>query len=322
MKAAVLRAYGDLPRYEEFPDPVPGDGEQLVRITAAPLNNIDKVMADGTHYSVQGDQARPLPAVPGVVAAGVLPGGGRVLLGSRSGTMAQYAVASPRLTFPIPDGVDDALAAAAWNPGLSAWLLFGWRARPQPGGTVLVLGATGVTGQLAVQAARQHGAGRVVAAGRNPAVLEKLAERGADAVISLDQDDAALAAAFAAAAGEDGFDIVADYLWGRPTEILLGALDHRDAEIRSGRTRLVQAGEMAGSQIALPASVLRSAGLEILGMGTGTMPPLEQITAMLTEILDGLASGAITMDFERVPLADVTEVWARDQKGRRPVFVP
>ncbi len=79
---------------------------------------------------------------------------------------------------------------------------------------------------------------------------------------------------------------------------------------------------MAGSQIALPASVLRSAGLEILGMGTGTMPPLEQITAMLTEILDGLASGAITMDFERVPLADVTEVWARDQKGRRPVFVP
>jgi len=129
-----------------------------------------------------------------------------------------------------------------------------------------------------------------VAAGRNPAVLEKLAKRGTG-IISLDQDDAALADAFAAAAGERGFDVVADYLWGRPTEILLGALDRHDAEIRSGRTRLVQAGEMAGSQITLPASVLRSAGLEILGMGTGTMspmePPMEQITAMLTDLLDG-----------------------------------
>jgi NADPH:quinone reductase-like Zn-dependent oxidoreductase len=321
VKAAVLRAYGELPVCEDFPDPVPADGEQLVRITAAPLNNIDKVMADGSHYSVQGEQPPPVPHVPGVVAAGVLPGGRRVLLGSRSGTMAQYAVASDRMTFPIPDSVDDALAAAAWNPGLSAWLLFGWRARPEPGGTVLVLGATGVTGQLAVQAARRHGAGRVVAAGRNPAVLEKLAKRGAD-IISLDQDDAALADAFAAAAGERGFDVVADYLWGRPTEILLGALDRHDAEIRSGRTRLVQAGEMAGSQIALPASVLRSAGLEILGMGTGTMPPIDQITAMLSELLDGLGSGEITVDYERVPLADVTQAWGRDQKGRRPVFIP
>jgi NADPH:quinone reductase-like Zn-dependent oxidoreductase len=321
VKAAVLHAYGELPRYEEFPDPVPGDGEQLVRITAAPLNNIDKVMADGTHYSVQGEQPPPVPHVPGVIAAGVRPDGGRVLLGSRSGTMAQYAVASERLTFPIPDGVDDALAAAAWNPGLSAWLLFGWRARPEPGGTVLVLGATGVTGQLAVQAARRHGAGRIVAAGRNPAVLEKLAERGAE-IISLDQDDAALAAAFTAAAGEHGFDVVADYLWGRPTEILLGALDQKDAEVRSARTRLVQAGEMAGSQITLPASVLRSAGLEILGVGTGTMPPMEKITAMLSEILAGLGSGAIAMKVERVPLADVSEVWARDQQGRRPVFIP
>ncbi|HEU5418957.1 MAG TPA: zinc-binding alcohol dehydrogenase family protein [Streptosporangiaceae bacterium] len=322
MKAAVLHAYGELPRFGEFADPVPANGEQLIRVTAAPLNNIDKVMADGTHYSVQGEQPPPLPAVPGVVAAGELPGGGRVLFGSRSGTMAQYAVASPRMTFPIPDGLDDALAAAAWNPGLSAWLLFGWRARPEPGGTVLVLGATGVTGQLAVQAARRHGAGRVVAAGRNPVVLGKLAERGADAVISLDQADGALAAAFAGAAGDQGFDIVADYLWGRPTEILLGALDRHDAEVRSARTRLVQAGEMAGSQISLPASVLRSAGLEILGMGTGTMPPPEQITAMLSELLDGLGSGEITMDCERVPLADVADLWARDQQGRRPVFIP
>lgn len=172
-----------------------------------------------------------------------------------------------------------------------------------------------------MQAARRHGAGRVVAAGRNPAVLEKLAKRGTG-IISLDQDDAALADAFAAAAGERGFDVVADYLWGRPTEILLGALDRHDAEIRSGRTRLVQAGEMAGSQITLPASVLRSAGLEILGMGTGTMPPMEQITAMLTDLLDGLASGEVTVDCERVPLADVADVWAQDQKGRRPVFIP
>jgi NADPH:quinone reductase-like Zn-dependent oxidoreductase len=324
------------------PDPVPGAGEELIEVTAAPVNNIDKVRADGTHYSVT---ARPqkggsggnggssplastdLPRVTGVVGAGRRPGGQRVLFGSEGGTMAQYATARPEYTFPVPDGLDDAAAAAAWNPGLSAWLLFGWRASPgggsiAMGATVLVLGATGVTGRMAVQAARRYGAGRVVAAGRNPASLAALPALGADAVISLDQPDADLSAALAAEAGAAGYDVVADYLWGRPTEIFIDSLIKEDLEVRTLRTRLVQAGEMVGSTITLPASALRSAGLEVLGMGTGTMPPRELIGELLSDLMDRLASGEVRIDIERVPLADVAAVWSADQPGRRPVLIP
>lgn len=321
MKAAVLRAYGQAPVYADVPDPVPGAGEELIEVTAAPVNNIDKVRADGTHYSVT-SQPADLPRVTGVIGAGRRPGGQRVLFGSEGGAMAQYATARPEYTFPVPDGLDDAAAAAAWNPGLSAWLLFGWRARPEPGATVLVLGATGVTGRMAVQAARRYGGGRVVAAGRNPASLAALPALGADAVISLDQPDAALAAAFAAKAGEGGYDVVADYLWGGPTQVFIDSLTKEDMEVRTLRTRLVQAGEMAGPAITLPASALRSAGLEVLGMGTGTMPPRELIGELLSDLMDRLASGEARVDIERVPLADVAEVWNRDQQGRRPVLIP
>jgi NADPH:quinone reductase-like Zn-dependent oxidoreductase len=344
MKAAVLRGFGT-PRFEEIPQPVPEDGEELIEVTAAPLNNIDRVRADGSHYSVRsggrgsggsGASGRSggsgagapgagpggQPAVPGVIGAGLRPGGQRVLFGSRLGTMAQYAVANSQATFPIPDDLDDAVAAAAWNPGLSAWLALGWRCRLEPGQTVLILGATGVTGKLAVQAARHFGAGRVVGAGRNQRVLDELPDLGADTTIQLAQPDDALAAAFAAEAGEDGYDVVLDYVWGHPTEVFLGSIEHHDAIPRSSRVRLLQAGEMAGPVITLPAAALRSAGLEILGAGTGTMPPMEVITGTLSELLDLLAAGKIRVDIERVPLSAVAEVWGRDQQGRRPVFIP
>jgi NADPH:quinone reductase-like Zn-dependent oxidoreductase len=130
---------------------------------------------------------------------------------------------------------------------------------------------------------------------------------GADAVIQLSQPADAVAADFSAEGGEHGYDLVVDYLWGRPTEIFLGAIDRGDAHLGSGRVRLLQAGEMAGSSISLPGSVLRSAGLEVLGLGTGTMPP-EVITRMLGELLDLLADGKLHIDIERVPLSAVGEM--------------
>jgi NADPH:quinone reductase-like Zn-dependent oxidoreductase len=322
MRAAVLRALGQIPQWQEFPEPVPGDGEELIEVTAAPLNNIDRVRADGSHYSADEYASGGLPAVPGVIGAGRRPGGQRVLFGSRYGTMAPYSAARPEMTFPVPDGLEEAVAAAAWNPGLSAWLAFGWRCPLEPGQTVLILGATGVAGKLAVQAARHFGAARIVAAGRNQQVLDTLPALGADATIQLGQPDDALAAAFAGQAGEHGYDLVLDYLWGHPAEVFLTSIERHDAQPRSGRVRLLQAGDMGGPVMALPAAVLRSAGLEILGMGSGTMPPIDVITGMLRELLDLLSAGKIRIDVDRIPLSAVGEVWARDQRGRRPVFIP
>ncbi|HUD35566.1 MAG TPA: zinc-binding alcohol dehydrogenase family protein [Streptosporangiaceae bacterium] len=323
MKAAVLRAFGESPRYEDVPTPQPGEGEELIAVTSASLNNIDRVKADGTHYSVGSPEAAgALPAVVGVIGTGQLADGQRVLFGSQAGTMAEYALIRRVATFPIPDGVDDATAAAIWNPGLSAWLTFAWKQPVEPGQTVLILGATGVTGKLAVQLAKHFGAGRVIGAGRNKAVLAQLPELGADATISIDAPEDEVTAAYRANAGEHGYDIVVDYLWGRPTEILIAAIAHNDGEIRRELTRLVQVGEMAGPRISLAAGALRSTGLEISAMGTGTMPPMDVIVGGLGELLDLVAAGKLRIDVRRAPLSSVADLWSRDQAGRRTVFIP
>lgn len=318
MKAAVLHAIGELPRYERAPEPMAGDGHELVRVTACPLTNLDRARAAGTHFSAP----VRLPAVCGSMAAGALPDGTRVLFRSPDGTMAERAVTRREWCLPIPDGVDDALAAAIQNPGVSAWNALEWRARLQPGQRVLVLGATGVAGQLAVQIARHLGAGMIAAAGRNPRVLATLPALGADAVIQLDQPDNALRRALRAAAGDAPYDVVVDYLWGRPAEVFISTLGEADMELRFSRTRLVQVGVMAGSCIRLPAEVLRSSGLEIMGSGTGNAPAPDALARQLGQVMDLLARGALRIEVNRVPLARVGQVWDLDQQGRRTVFVP
>ena len=188
MKAAVLHALGKPPRFEDFPAPQPRQGEVLVQIKAASLKNIDKAMVSGSHY----DSHRELPAVCGVDGVGALEDGTRVYCGGARppyGMMAEQTVVSRAWCLPVPEGVDDSTAAALPNPALSSWLPLVWRAQLKPGETVLILGATGVAGKLAVQIAKHLGAGRVVAAGRNRQVLETLPDLGADATIALSQPD-------------------------------------------------------------------------------------------------------------------------------------
>src|ERR1043166_3782180 len=165
------------------------------------------------------------------------------------GMMATLSVVPRTWCVPVPEGVEDGVAAALPNPALSSWLPLTGRARLKRGETVLVLGATGVAGKLAVQIARHLGAGRVVAAGRDESVLRTLPELGADATISLNTRDQELAAAFGGEARHKPFDVVLDYLWGHPTEVLLQALTGHDVMAESRRIRLVQIGEMAGPTI-------------------------------------------------------------------------
>src|SRR6266699_70271 len=205
MHAAVLHPLGKPPRFEEFPDPAPGEGEVLIHVCAAALKPVDKQLAGGKHYA----SPREFPVVCGADGVGRLEDGTRIFFGGPRrpyGAMAERTVVRRAQCFSVPEDVDDDTAAAIPNPGVSAWLSLKHRARLAPGETVLILGATGVTGKLALQIAKILGAGRVVAAGRNEEVLNTLHELGADETIRLNQPDQDLIQAFRRAAGEKGFD--------------------------------------------------------------------------------------------------------------------
>jgi NADPH:quinone reductase-like Zn-dependent oxidoreductase len=208
--------------------------------------------------------------------------------------MAERTVAPRAFCFAVPAGIDDDIAAALPNPGVSAWLLLTHRAKLALGETVLILGATGVTGQLAVQIAKLLGAKRVIGAGRNARVLGKLRELGADATIQLEQPADLLKDAFAREAGDAGFEVIIDYVWGRPTEILLA--------------------------IALPAAVMRSTALTILG--TAGIPAREVLVDAMQQVMTRAARGELRIETERGALADIESVWQRPESGRRIVVIP
>src|SRR5262249_14664075 len=130
-------------------------------------------------------------------------------------TKAERAGGPASFCFPLPDGRHEGPAAAGMNPGLSWWLALAWRARLVPGETVLILGATGAAGQIAVQAARLLGAARIVVAGRNETRLRDL---DADATISLGRSPEEIRDDFAEEDARALFDVVLDYVWGPPTE--------------------------------------------------------------------------------------------------------
>ncbi len=169
MKAAVLHQFGQAPRYEDFPDPVPGEGELLIQVKAVAVENIDKMMAAGTHFASR-QFLGPLPAIVGFDGIGMLEDGALVGFGgvtSPYGALAERTVVPATHTVPVPDGVDAVIAAALPASALTALFPLKWTAQLQPGETVLVNGATGVSGKLAVQIARLLGAGRVIGTGRN-----------------------------------------------------------------------------------------------------------------------------------------------------------
>jgi NADPH:quinone reductase-like Zn-dependent oxidoreductase len=314
MKAAVVETLGQPPKYQEFADPVATENELLIEVHAAGLHPIVKAIASGAHYSARGE----VPMIPGIDGVGTRPDGTRVYFGSARkpwGTMAERCAAPASMCLPLPDGISDVVAAAIANPGMSAWLSTKERAGLKSGETVLILGATGVAGQLAIQAARHLGAKRVIAAGRN---VDALAKESVDAIVALGQPDDAVREAFVAEA-EKGIDVVIDYLWGRPTELLLEALAKTFKPSSTNSTRLVEVGQSAGPTITLPGAVLRSVDLKLLGSGFGSVP-LDTIFTAIPVLFQMAAAGKFHVDVEPVPLADVETAWNRVEKGRRIVF--
>jgi len=315
MKAAVVLGAGRAPVYADFAEPEPAAGESRIHVTAAAMSQVTKSRASGQHYSSSGQ----FPFVAGVDGVGRLDDGARVyflLPRAPYGAMAERTVAPSSRCLKLPDELDDVTAAAIANPGMSSWGAFTERAKLKAGETVLVNGATGTGGRLAVQIAKHLGAGKVIAVGRNAEALKSVAALGAEVTIPLVDDEAALEERFRAEFAQ-GVGVVLDYLWGRSAERLLiaGAKAGKEAV----PIRFVQIGAVSGPEIVLPSAALRSSAIVLMGSGIGSIPFDRFVHA-----IDGVLKAALPAGFRiattPVPLSEVDEAWPRDDSARRTVF--
>ena len=319
MNAAVVTSFAEPPHYQPFEVPQPNAADEfIVDVLAVGLHPRVRSGAAGAHYTSSGT----LPMIPGIDAVGQRADGRRIYFVAADdviGTMADQAVASARRSIVLPDDADIAKVAAARNPAMSSWVALRRRVPIEAGQSVLVLGATGNAGAMAVQVARRLGAGRVVGAGRDPGRLGALTSAGADVVVQLTGDDDATARALAAAAAES--DIVLDYLWGKPAQHAITALLTARSD-RSREMNWIQIGAVAGPAIELPSVALRSANLRLQGSGQGSVGPADYL-AELPSLVDAISNGAIAVKANTMPLADVEEAWTREERpGERTVLVP
>ncbi len=317
MKAAIVDQAGQAPVYGDFREPEPAPGRSIIRVTAAALSHVTRARAAGTHYSGAG----ALPLVPGLDGVGVDESGRRVyfiLPEAPFGGMAQRCLVDARRCIALPDGLADVEAAAMGITGMSAWAALAERAQLRAGETVLVNGATGASGRLAIQVAKHLGAGRVIATGRNAAAFDELRALGADATIALTDDRDTLEAAFRHEFA-NGVDIVLDYLWGASAEALIVAA------AKAGRDavpiRVVQIGAMSGNDIRLPSAALRSSALQLMGSGIGSIPQ-PRILAAIRGVLEAAPLAGFRIATRAVPLSEVGTAWAAPDLTSRIVFVP
>jgi NADPH:quinone reductase-like Zn-dependent oxidoreductase len=319
MNAAVVTSFDQPPHYQPTEVPQPAGAEELlVDVLAAGLHPRVRSGAAGAHYTSTGS----LPMIPGIDAVGRRPDGKLIYFvadDAASGTMAEKTIADERRAIELPGDVDVAAVAATLNPAMSSWVALRLRVPIGPGQSVLVLGATGNAGTMAVQVARLLGAGRVIGAGRDLERLNALAAVGADEVVQLTTDAEATGRALASAAAEA--DIVIDYLWGTPAQHAMRAL----LTARSDRSRAlnwIQIGAIAGPTIELPSVVLRSANLRLQGNGQGAVSTKSYL-AELPSLVDHITAGTIALKANPRPLAEVETIWGSpDRPGERTVLIP
>ena len=298
MRAAVIERYGDPPVVRDVDEPR-ADGDRLIEVSGAPLNPVDISMASGRFYAtppatpyVPGGEGigRPLHAGkpgPRVYFRAALP----------NGALAERAVSSGQ-TVELPDSIEDGVAAALGTPGTSAYLALTRRAQLQKGETVLVLGASGVVGSIAVQVAKLLGAARVIAAARNEAGLQRAQQLGADATVDLKQAEGLTDRIREASGGT--LNVVLDPVWGAPGVAALEAM--------SAHGRFVQMGQSAGAEAAVKSAAIRGRYLSVLGY-TSFLVPWEEQAAAYRTLLDYAAAGEIKVQYEVMPLDAAPDAW-------------
>lgn len=317
MKAAVVSAAGESPVLAEFREPVATEGMEVITVSASALSQLSKARSSGRHYS----SVSAFPAVAGVDGVGRTANGRRVyfvLPEAPFGALAEKCLVDARRCIDVPEAMDDVTAAAIANPGMSAMAAFVERARLERGETVLVNGATGSAGTMAVQLARYLGAGKVIATGRNPAELERLRPLGADVVIpfapGLNQQEAdayesALKAAFAG-----GVNVVLDYLWGKSAETVIVAI--AKAVEDATPVRFVHVGGASGQEtISLPGAALRASAIELMGSGLRSVS-MPKLLGSISRVFEATIPAKLQIATRTMPLAKIEAAWKLPTRPR------
>ena len=312
MKAAIVTEAEKTPIYDHFKEPIPTADEVRVTVSTAALSHIVKSRASGKHYSASGH----FPFVVGIDGVGYLDDGRRVyfvLPRTPFGSMSEQTVVPMSQCVMLPDGLDDVTAAAIANPGMSAWAAFKERANLMAGETVLVNGATGSAGSLAVQIAKHMGAKKVIATGRN---VEALTALDADVTIPLGATDDT----FEDALQEQfriGIDVVVDYLWGESAERIIIAAAKAAPE--GYPIRFVHIGSVSAQNISLPSAALRASAIVLMGSGIGSIPP-DRFIKSIAELMQAPIVDGFTIATKAIPLSDVETVWNTGGTNPRIVF--
>lgn len=321
MKAIVMYEKGGMPQYtEDFPEPVTqNENEVILTMKASAIKHIDKSRASGKHYSSQGDTSKA--RVIGGDGVGMLPDGTRVFAFGMNGMMAEKVLVDKSSIIPVPDGLDDSTAASLPNAVAGSAMALLFRAQIKAGDTVLINGATGFTGKIAVQIARHFGAKKIIAIGKNEQSLRELKLMGVEEIVSLKQEDFDFITKIKEIYSNTPIDIALDYLWGHPAEMVLEAL--KGKSMFTPKTKFVTIGSMAGDIIQLSSEILRSADLQLTGSGLGSWSQEEMrqlITDIIPEMFQLALEKKLKVDTIDIDIQNIEKIWAiGDTDGKRVV---
>jgi NADPH:quinone reductase-like Zn-dependent oxidoreductase len=322
MKAAVIYQGGKMPQFtEDFPEPVVNnEGEVLISVIAAAVKHLDKSQASGKHYSSTADI--PTAKVPGGDGVGLLPDGTRVYALGIAGMLAEKAVVEKKRMIKLPEGIDNVTAAALPNAVAGSAMALRFRASMKGGETILINGATGFTGKIAVQIAKHYGAGKIIVTGRNEDTLQSLLALGADEVVPIKQEDKSFVSQIREIHSNKPIDIIIDYLWGHTAALILEALKGKGAFTH--KTCFISIGSLTGDSIQLSSEMLRSVDLQISGSGLGSWTRAEMqklITEIVPEMFQLAADHKLKVDTETVALKDIEKLWDADVSGGKRLVV-
>ncbi len=321
MKAAILNRLESAPVYGDISEPVPKNDEQiLIRVEASAIKSFDKLRTKAGQYV----SYQELPVIVGSDGVGVLADGSRIYAQGITGMMAEKAIISTHRYTKLPEGIDVAIAAALPNAAIGSVMALLSRAKFKSGEVVLINGATGLTGQLAVQFAKHFGASKIIATGRNEKTLQKLKILGADEIIFLKQDATLIIEQIKEIHKQYPIDVIIDYLWGRPLELIIQSIRANGINLIPHKVRVINVGDLSGYNIALNSGDLRSADIVLLGSGVGTFSPkevMEFFTKILPQTFALAVEGELKIEIQKEKLENIELAWNSESEGKRTVII-